>query len=97
MRNSCLMIENAELLESRNTQYLAVHDLSASLFELMSNLNESQIDTSDSNLISQNEISIYDEANVLMNIFSSMNNIVTQNKKLKGKYKKSLSILKNLN
>ena len=97
MRNSCLMIENAELLESRNTQYLAVHDLSALLFELMSNLNESQIDTSDSNLISQNEISIYDEANVLMNIFSSMNNIVTQNKKLKGKYKKSLSILKNLN
>ena len=60
--------------------------MSAALFEFMNNLNESQTDQSDS-IACHNEISIYDEANMLVNIFSSMNNIVTQNKELKGKYK----------
>ena len=84
MRNTVLMLENHDLQETRITQYRTIHNLSAALFEFMNNLNESQTDQNSS---CQNEISIYDEANMLINIFSSMNQIVTQNKELKGKYK----------
>ena len=89
MRNTVLMLENDELQETQVFQSRTIHNLSASLFEFMNNFREFQSDNNNSIqsfTAFENEISIYDEANVLMKIFSSMNNIVGQNKDLKGKY-----------